>query len=140
MKKVLILMATYNGAKYLDEQIQSLIEQKNVQVDILVRDDGSTDNSIDIIKSYKDKRIKLISNCHNYIESLNREIQASKEEYIAQIDADYIMLPQRLKTQNADNIIVLDKGKTVEQGTHDNLVQKQSIYYKLVKNQLELGS
>lgn len=43
MKKVLILMATYNGAKYLDEQIQSLIEQKNVQVDILVRDDGSTD-------------------------------------------------------------------------------------------------
>ena len=50
------------------------------------------------------------------------------------------MLPQRLKTQNADNIIVLDKGKTVEQGTHDNLVQKQSIYYKLVKNQLELGS
>ena len=133
-------MATYNGAKYLDEQIQSLIEQKNVQVDILVRDDGSTDNSIDIIKSYKDKRIKLISNCHNYIESLNREIQASKEEYIAQIDADYIMLPQRLKTQNADNIIVLDKGKTVEQGTHDNLVQKQSIYYKLVKNQLELGS
>ena len=51
MKKVLILMATYNGAKYLDEQIQSLIEQKNVQVDILVRDDGSTGNTIAVLNN-----------------------------------------------------------------------------------------
>ena len=55
MKKVLILMATYNGAKYLDEQIQSLIEQKNVQVDILVRDDGSTDNTIEVLNKWKEQ-------------------------------------------------------------------------------------
>ena len=56
MKKVLILMATYNGAKYLDEQIQSLIEQKNVQVDILVRDDGSTDNTIEVLNKWKEQK------------------------------------------------------------------------------------
>ena len=48
-------MATYNGAKYLDEQIQSLIEQKNVQVDILVRDDGSTDNTIEVLNKWKEQ-------------------------------------------------------------------------------------
>ena len=57
--------------------------------------------------------------------------QASKEEYIAQIDADYIMLPQRLKTQNADNIIVLDKGKIVEQGTHEQLLKDEGLYAHL---------
>ena len=135
-----IVIPGYNSSLYIIESINNVLKQSYKKFEFIIIDDGSTDNSIDIIKSYKDKRIKLISNCHNYIESLNREIQAPKEEYIAQIDADYIMLPQRLKTQNADNIIVLDKGKIVEQGTHDNLVQKQSIYYKLVKNQLELGS
>ena len=53
MKKVLVLMATYNGAKYLDEQIQSLIDQKNVELEILVRDDGSTDNTIDVLNRWK---------------------------------------------------------------------------------------
>ena len=135
-----IVIPGYNSSLYIKESINNVLKQSYKKFEFIIIDDGSTDNSIDIIKSYKDKRIKLISNCHNYIESLNRGIQASKGEYIARMDADDIMLPQRLKTQNADNIIVLDKGKIVEQGTHDNLVQKQSIYYKLVKNQLELGS
>ena len=43
MNKVQVLISTYNGEKYLDEQIQSLIGQKNVHLSILVRDDGSTD-------------------------------------------------------------------------------------------------
>ena len=55
MKKVLVLMATYNGARYLDEQIQSLIDQKNVELEILVRDDGSTDNTINVLNKWKNK-------------------------------------------------------------------------------------
>jgi len=51
-----------------------------------------------------------------------------------------IIVAHRLSTvQHADNIIVLDKGKVVEQGTHKELTTKQGIYYQLVKNQLELG-
>jgi ATP-binding cassette subfamily B protein len=46
----------------------------------------------------------------------------------------------RLSTvRNADNIIVLEKGELVEQGTHEDLTYKRGIYYNLVKNQLELG-
>ena len=61
MKKVLVLMATYNGARYLDEQIQSLIDQKNVELEILVRDDGSTDNTINVLNKWKKTRkIRLV--------------------------------------------------------------------------------
>ena len=48
MKSVLILMSTYNGEKYLKTQIDSLLAQKNVNVSIVVRDDGSTDGTVSI--------------------------------------------------------------------------------------------
>lgn len=52
MKKICILMSTYNGEKYLKEQLNSIINQKNVDVSILIRDDGSTDNTLEILKMY----------------------------------------------------------------------------------------
>ena len=42
--------------------------------------------------------------------------------------------------RDADNIIVLDKGKIAEEGTHKELVERKGLYYRLVKNQLELGN
>ena len=50
MEKVCVLMSTYNGEKYLKEQIESILNQENVEVDILVRDDGSTDSTLDMWK------------------------------------------------------------------------------------------
>jgi len=52
-----------------------------------------------------------------------------------------VIVAHRLSTvQHADKIIVLDKGKIVEEGTHTELTRKKGAYYTLVKNQLELGS
>ena len=52
-----------------------------------------------------------------------------------------VIVAHRLSTvRDADNIVVLDKGRIVEEGTHDELTSRQGVYYKLVKNQLELGS
>ncbi len=52
-----------------------------------------------------------------------------------------VIVAHRLSTvKNADNIIVLDKGKIAEQGTHKELTAKRGLYYNLVKNQLELGN
>ena len=52
-----------------------------------------------------------------------------------------VVVAHRLSTvKNADNIIVLDKGSIVEQGTHKELTAKRGHYYELVKNQLELGN
>lgn len=50
--KVLVIMATYNGEKYLQEQLDSILRQKNIQVDILVRDDGSNDKTKEILECY----------------------------------------------------------------------------------------
>lgn len=52
--KVLILMSTYNGEKYLVEQIESILNQKHVDIDILVRDDGSKDKTLEILQKYSE--------------------------------------------------------------------------------------
>ena len=52
---VAILMATYNGEKYLSEQIDSILNQRQVNVHLYVSDDGSTDNTLNIIQDYKNK-------------------------------------------------------------------------------------
>lgn len=57
MKKVLILISTYNGEKYINEQIESLVNQQNVDISILVRDDGSTDKTKEILKKWKLKGV-----------------------------------------------------------------------------------
>lgn len=53
METVCILMSTYNGEKYITEQLNSLLRQKDVNVDIIIRDDGSTDNTVKIVQQYE---------------------------------------------------------------------------------------
>ena len=50
--KVAVLMSTYNGKKYIEEQILSILSQSNIHVQLIIRDDGSTDGTQDIIKRY----------------------------------------------------------------------------------------
>ena len=52
---VAILMATYNGEKYLSEQIDSILNQSEVNVHFYISDDGSTDDTLNIIQDYKDR-------------------------------------------------------------------------------------
>ncbi len=59
MKKILILLSTYNGHKYIREQLDSLYSQKDVNIHILVRDDGSKDDTIEILKGYQHKYGKM---------------------------------------------------------------------------------
>lgn len=51
--KVLVLMSTYNGAKYLKEQIESILSQKNVDIQLLIRDDMSTDSTLSVLNNYQ---------------------------------------------------------------------------------------
>lgn len=57
MSKVQILLSSYNGEKFIDEQIESLVSQNDVDLNILVRDDGSTDGTIAILEKYRSKGI-----------------------------------------------------------------------------------
>lgn len=59
-RNIAILMATYNGEKYLNEQIDSILRQTNKDWTLYIQDDGSTDKTIDIINSYNDPHIVLV--------------------------------------------------------------------------------
>lgn len=60
MYKVQVLLSSYNGEKYIKKQIDSILNQKEVDISLLIRDDGSKDKTIEIIKNINDKRISLI--------------------------------------------------------------------------------
>ena len=94
-----IVIPTYNSARYLRECMDSVLNQTYQDFEVIVVDDGSTDNSVAIIQSYQDARIKLIRNEHDYIQSLNMGMTAAKGKYIARMDSDDIMLPERLQLQ-----------------------------------------
>ncbi|WP_243114071.1 glycosyltransferase [Butyrivibrio sp. XB500-5] len=83
--KVLVLMATYNGEKYLREQLDSILRQIGVQVRILVRDDGSTDKTIEILEEYAQKSdLEWYTGEHLNVSRGNLDLmkKASKTDYL----------------------------------------------------------
>jgi len=98
--KISVVMSVYNDEKYLREAIESILNQTFTDFEFIVVDDGSSDGSADIIKSYKDPRIRFFKHeNHGLVYSLNRGIREGSGEYIARMDADDISLPQRLEKQ-----------------------------------------
>lgn len=99
--KVTVLMSVYNGDTFLKEAVESIIEQTFGDFEFLVIDDGSSDSSVEIIRSYGDRRIRLISNEKNIglAASLNSGIRMASGEYIVRMDSDDISLPDRLQRQ-----------------------------------------
>jgi hypothetical protein len=103
MPKVTVLMAVYNGDRYLREAIESILGQSFQDFEFLIVNDGSTDSSREVILSYDDPRIRLIDNEKNLgqTRSLNRGLELAKGKFIARQDADDISAPQRLARQTA---------------------------------------
>lgn len=62
MKSILVLMSTYNGEKYIEQQIDSILKQQLVKVYLFIRDDGSSDKTIEIIEKYE-KNMIISSSC-----------------------------------------------------------------------------
>ena len=55
MKRVCVILASYNGSNWIKDQIQSIINQKNVKIDLVIFDDNSSDNTLQIIKNISKK-------------------------------------------------------------------------------------
>ena len=96
-----IVMPTYNTPlEYLKESVESVLKQTFADFELLVVDDGSTEmQGVEWIQTLKDRRVRLIRCPHDFIDSLNRGIAESKGRYIARMDADDLMLPNRLQVQ-----------------------------------------
>lgn len=99
--KASILLPVFNAEKTITETLQSIINQTYKNFEIVIINDGSTDNSELYILKFKDTRIKYYKNETNkgLIYTLNRGIELCKGEYIIRIDADDIMLPNRIDIQ-----------------------------------------
>ncbi|TFG48457.1 MAG: glycosyltransferase, partial [Candidatus Brocadiia bacterium] len=91
---VTVDMVTYNGEKYIEKAIISVLSQTYRNFELLIIDDGSTDNTGKIIESYSDKRIRYIRQEHkNYAAGKNRAIKEANGEFILCVDSDDLIEP-----------------------------------------------
>lgn len=96
-----VAMTTYNGEKYLQEQINSILEQSEKDIELIICDDCSTDNTFKILLEYseKDKRVQVYRNEQNlgYAKNFEKTISLCSGAYIALSDQDDIWLPNHLE-------------------------------------------
>ena len=91
-----VVMSVFNGEKHLRQAIDSILDQTCSDFEFIIIDDGSTDHSAGIIKSYQDQRIILLQQANKGLSNaLNKGISVAKGKYFARMDADDISLPGR---------------------------------------------
>jgi len=95
-------MATYNGERYLKQQLKSILDQLSSRDEIIISDDGSTDNTLAVIKTFKDKRIRLLhSDAKNVIRNFENALLNTKGDIIILSDQDDIW-----KADKVQNLVV----------------------------------
>jgi glycosyltransferase involved in cell wall biosynthesis len=145
--KVSVIMPVYNGARYVRNAVDSILNQTYENFEMIVVDDASEDGTNEILSSYRDERLRLFCNNNNLglAKSLNHAIKVSRGEYIARQDADDISHIQRLEGQvsfldNNSEIAVLgtttqwidENGQTLlvwQQPTENKRIQQTLLTY-----------
>jgi len=101
LPEVSVFMPVYNGARYIKDAIKSILDQSFYDLELIIIDDGYTDNTSEIIKEINDKRIRFFSNDTNkgLPYTRNKGLKLCRGKYIAFMDADDISHQERIKTQ-----------------------------------------
>ena len=98
---VSVIIPTYNTARYVQESIDSVLEQDYPSIQLIVIDDGSTDETVDIIRRYDERVILLTQQNQGAAVARNTGLAAAEGEYIAFLDSDDVWLPGKLSAQVA---------------------------------------
>lgn len=130
---VTVLMSCYNASRWLDESIQSVLNQSFGDFEFIIVDDGSQDDTLSIIRHYAscDNRIVVIKKENTGLaDSLNVGIRLARGEWIARLDADDICEPTRFEKQigvarNNESLVFIGTGLTII----DASGQPSSIYH-----------
>ena len=131
-EKISVLMTSYNASNFIKDSIKSILKQSYKNWELVIVDDCSKDNSVKIIKKFKEKRIKLFTlNKHlGRTKALNYGLKRVKGKYIAILDADDVAINSRLKKQ----INFLKKNKTFSLvGSWVEHIDEKNKSFKLVK-------
>lgn len=94
---VSILISNYNYGRFIEKAIDSVLNQTYPHIEIIVVDDGSTDNSSDIITNYKDQIVPILKENGGQASALNAGFAASKGDIICFLDADDIFVPEKVQ-------------------------------------------
>jgi len=99
--KVSVVIPVYNGARYLSVAVESILHQTFTDFELIIIDDGSTDETWTILNNFNDPRLRLVQNEKNIgvSKSANKGLALAQGMYIARMDADDISLPERLSRQ-----------------------------------------
>ncbi len=126
--KISVILPVYNSQEFISQSINSVLNQTYKNFELIIIDDGSTDNSKEICKnlSEKDERIIFIDNLHRGLTiSLNKALEIAKGKFIARQDADDVSLPERFEKQVS---WFLKNEKRVLCGTNCKILKKNNVY------------
>lgn len=132
MEKVCVLMSTYNGEEYLREQIESILKQDEVEVKLVIRDDGSSDKTLKIIEEYKKNadivcyKGENVGAAQSFMNLIN---EAPKSEYYALSDQDDVWQSEKLITavkylKKYNNVPALYVSNTILTDENLNIIDK----------------
>lgn len=101
MPRVSVIIPSYNHEKYIAEAIQSILDQTYQDFEIIITDDGSTDNTVEVIKTFQDSRIRLYCFNENQgaVAAANHCIQKAKGDFIALLNSDDVFFKNKLEKQ-----------------------------------------
>ena len=126
--KISVILPVYNSQEFLSQSINSILNQTYKNFELIIIDDGSTDNSKEICEyfSKKDNRVIFIDNDHQGLtKSLNKGLEIAKGKFIARQDADDVSLPERFEKQI--NWFLKDEGRVLC-GTNCKILNEDNSY------------
>ena len=128
--KISVCMATYNGELYIRQQIDSILKQLSTEDELIISDDGSTDNTLKIIESYEDHRIKLLrSNHRNLICNFENALKRATGNVVFLSDQDDIWFDgkvEKYKEQLKNNLMVFSNAAMFQ----DSNINEFELFFK----------
>lgn len=139
-----IVMTTYNGEKYLEEQIKSVVKQLDSETELVISDDGSTDNTLNILRPYTShENVTLFKGPgHGVIQNFNSALSHTKGKYIFFCDQDDIWVDGKVKSvvkcfedHPGTKVIVHDAFILTEQGvTNESIFENRKAKHGVTRN------
>jgi glycosyltransferase involved in cell wall biosynthesis len=150
MKKKLsisVCIATYNGSKYIERQLRSILDQIGVGDEVIIVDDFSTDDTITIVNNIDDERVKLHRNLKNIgaVQTFGNALLLARGDLIFFSDQDDIWYPNKVmtvidifQTQSVDLVvhdaIVVDSGKIISQSLFNMINSGNGVLKNIISN------
>jgi glycosyltransferase involved in cell wall biosynthesis len=141
-----VVMPTYDCGEYIHFAVSSILKQSFKEFEFIIADDGSNDNTEEIVNSFKDSRIRYFKLEHKgFVETANFGISVASSEWIARMDADDIALSERLKKQvdylNINpGLSFISCWYSVFKGTKNSYIVRTPVTHDQILKQLSLHS